>query len=63
MVYGRRKSPNVLIQLESIDPTSDSFELSLTINGEELYIKYNQKHAIALKALLNDTQSVRQRPV
>ncbi|MDD3563719.1 MAG: hypothetical protein PHR32_08610, partial [Candidatus Cloacimonetes bacterium] len=50
MVYGRRKSPNVLIQLESIDPTSDSFELSLTINGEELYIKYNQKHAIALKA-------------
>ena len=50
MVYGRRKSPNVLKQLESIDPTSEHFELSFTINGEELSIKYNQKHAIALKA-------------
>lgn len=50
MVYGRRKSPNVLKQLESIDPTSEQFELSFTINGEELSIKYNQKHAIALKA-------------
>lgn len=50
MVYGRRKSPNVLKQLESIDPTSEYFELSFTINGEELSIKYNQKHAIALKA-------------
>lgn len=50
MVYGRIKSPNIIEQLESIDPANDSFELGLEINGEDLIIKYNQQHAIALKA-------------
>lgn len=50
MVYGRIKSPDVIQQLESIDPANESFELGLEINGESLTINYNQQHAIALKA-------------
>lgn len=52
MVYGRLKSPDIIKQLESIDPANDSFELNLEIDGEELTIKYNQPHAIALKAFI-----------
>ncbi|MDY0151076.1 MAG: hypothetical protein RBS43_02245 [Candidatus Cloacimonas sp.] len=50
MVYGRLKSPNIIKQLESIDPADASLEISLEIDGEDMTIKYNQKHAIALKA-------------
>jgi len=56
MVYGRLKSPGVIEQIESIDPTSESFELDLILNGEELSIKYIQKHAIALKAFYESTK-------
>jgi len=56
MVYGRIKSPDVLKQLESIDPENESFELDLEINGENLTISYNQQHAIALKAFYETTK-------
>lgn len=57
MVYGRIKSPDIIKQLESIDPANDSFELGLEINGEEISIKYNQQHAIALKAFYEATKN------
>lgn len=56
MVYGRIKSPNIIKQLESIDPANDNFELGLDINGEDVSIKYNQQHAIALKAFYEATK-------
>jgi len=56
MVYGRIKSPDIINQLESIDPANDSFELGLEINGEDVSIKYNQQHAIALKAFYEATK-------
>ncbi len=52
MVYGRIKSPDVIKQLESNEPANDNFELGLEINGEDVSIKYNQQHAIALKAFI-----------
>ena len=56
MVYGRIKSPDIIKQLESIDPANESFELDLEINGENLTISYNQQHAIALKAFYEATK-------
>jgi hypothetical protein len=50
MLHGRVKSPDVLEQLGSIDPTCESFALNLTFDGVPHTIRYNQKHAIALKA-------------
>jgi len=50
MLLGRVKSPDVLEQLGSIDPTCESFALNLTFDGVPHAIRYNQKHAIALKA-------------
>lgn len=55
MLHGRRKSSNLLIQLGSIDPANESFELKLELNGEDVSIKYNQQHAIALKAFYEAT--------
>lgn len=56
IVYGRIKSPDIIKQLESIDPANESFELDLEINGENLTISYNQQHAIALKAFYESTK-------
>lgn len=56
MVYGRIKSPDIIKQLESIDPANDNFELALEINSEDVSIKYNQQHAIALKAFYEATK-------
>lgn len=50
MLHGRVKSPDVLEQLSSIDPSCESFDLNLTFDGVPHAIRYNQKHAIALKA-------------
>lgn len=50
MVYGRLKSLGIIEQIEGIDPNNDNFELYIRVNDDELSIKYNQKHAIALKA-------------
>ena len=56
MVYGRLKNPNVLVQPKSIYSIHESFELGLEINGKCLTIKYNQQHAIALKAYYETTK-------
>lgn len=60
MVYGRIKSPDIIKQLESIDPANNNFELGLEINGEDVSIKYNQQHAIALKAFIEVHNSNRE---
>ncbi len=57
MVYGRIKSPDLIQQLESIDPANESFELELEINDENFTISYNQQHAIALKAFYETTKN------
>lgn len=50
MIHGKRESLDVIEQLDRIDLNSKSFELTLTLDGIQCTIKYNQKHAIAFKA-------------
>ncbi len=56
MLHGRVKSPDVLEQLSSIDPSCESFDLNLTFDGVPHAIRYNQKHAIALKAFYESSK-------
>lgn len=58
MVHGRISSPDIIKQLESIDPANENFELGLKINGKEVSIQYNQQHAIALKGFYGSAQNI-----